>query len=330
MQTEVLMQNSAKETGPTQGANVSCPICGSEQLNVINTYKNIWFSCTSCRNISRRSKTKLLVRSLPKALDRWKPNLKTFLLKYEPWVETSSKRSTIYDYEWAFDSGIEGKGTKYEKECEFYDKRFDELEINISGKKIIDISGGPGFLCAHLKKRAARVVMTEYSAMAVDLAREKLKLEAFQYDFNTHSLESVLEQNMGPEKFDIVLCRFAINFCWDLKAFIRSVEHVLAPGGIVYLSYVKPTLGACMRWQFQDMTYNMLYTPETVTRMLEDRGFKLKQETMDAKPFFFLKGLEHRWIYMPYSLPAMVKSFIQRDANNVLVQDHIVQLFQKT
>jgi len=118
---------------------------------------------------------------------------------------------------------------------------------------------------------ARRCVVTEFSDLAVDGIRDALGVEAAKFDYNTDNLA---EQVEGP--FDVVLVDASVNFACDLVGFVRSLRRVCEHQALVYVTFTTPTVGCCLRWQFDEYTYNVLYQPQTMVTAFGSAGFRLE------------------------------------------------------
>ena len=72
--------------------------------------------------------------------------------------------------------------------------------------------------------------------------KTNLMIDAVRYDFNRDKLRQVVDG-----KFDIVLIRHAINFCKDIRELALELKQVVKPDGIIYVSFVVPTIPSCLR-----------------------------------------------------------------------------------
>ena len=285
-----------------------CKFCGSRDQPTINSYKHHWFCCNDCGNIVRKRKDKYLLQSLfPDVLVAWltQPHESKWIrqiAKFLPHGEIIQEGSTIYDYFGkVLRNGV--AGTKYENEWQFYEKIFVKHHIDIKDKKILDISGGPGFFTKNLSENAQRAVMTEYNQTSVELAKEILGIEAYRFDLNTDTLDAIFD-----EPFDVILMRGAcINFCNDLDTYLESLKQIMHPDTIVYVTHCPAKLGPCLQWQLDDYTYNYLFNPETIVRAFTAAGFRVSgQKEIDCQTYPYILNILERFLLYPYKVRAML------------------------
>jgi 2-polyprenyl-3-methyl-5-hydroxy-6-metoxy-1,4-benzoquinol methylase len=174
----------------------------------------------------------------------------------------------------------------------------------------LDISGEPGFLIKEVSPICDRAVVTGYSQEVVDRMKNTLKIDAVRYDFNKDDIGEVVNC-----KFDVVLIRHAINFCKDVKKFLPVLKNVLNRDAIIYVSFVVPTLATCLRWQFDDYTYHVLYTPETIGEFFHQEGFTTLMKYQYQKRSHYLAGKQKvaAPIMIPYRLLNSLKKVNQEE-----------------
>lgn len=195
------------------------------------------------------------------------------------------------------------------------------ININMNGKKILDISGEPGLLAKQLEGVAERVLVTGYSQIAVDAMKKQLGIDAIKFDYNQDRLHEVIK-----DKFDIVLIRWSINFCLDLKAFAYSLRKLVHDDSIVYISFVPPTLGCCLRWQYDEYTYNILYHPETIARIFTEEGFILYCRNNEVSYHYTKDRNKLKALFtIPYLIAARRRDM---NINRELIQKGLIQVFK--
>ena len=245
----------------------NCIVCDSRSITSINSYKHIWLSCNDCGTISRKRKDKYIVpRFLPRSIaNSILPTAAVHMLY--PMQEVIEEESAFYDY---YDqaSELNVEETKWYEQIEDIQKKLDLYKIDIREKKILDISGGPGFVGVEFAKIAKKVVVTEYSETAVAGMKRNLGIEAVKFDYKKDKINQVLN-----EKFDIIFINHSINFCTDLPNFVRDLKDILHSESFVYISFVTPSLGCCLRWQHDEYTYDVLYHQETIGRAFAEEGY---------------------------------------------------------
>jgi ubiquinone/menaquinone biosynthesis C-methylase UbiE len=147
-----------------------------------------------------------------------------------------------------------------------------------------------------------------------------LNIEAIKFDFNKDDIGELLE-----DRFDIVLIRYAINFCLDIRKMLSSLKRVLNEDAIIYVSFVPPTLGTCLRWQLDDYTYLILYNPETMARLFAEEDF-IAFAKYDHGSYHYLKGRHKK--FFPLLIPYRIANSF-KDINRELIQKNLVMIFRR-
>jgi SAM-dependent methyltransferase len=223
-------------------------------------------------------------------------------------------------------SATNPEGTKWASQIETVTARLRESGLTFDGKDVLDISGGPGFLSKHIAAQGARrTIVTEFSPAAVEGMRKNLGLDAAVFDYQSHDIRDAVD---GP--FDLVIIDYSINFCLDVNGFAQSLAKVLRPGAFVYVSWVHPTMGCVLRWQFDEYTYNALYGPDILDGAFVNSGLRVRASFADV-PYDFRTGLtwKHRLVRDPISLWYRYKA--PRGAGSLddsLMQRHSVRLYE--
>jgi 2-polyprenyl-3-methyl-5-hydroxy-6-metoxy-1,4-benzoquinol methylase len=149
--------------------------------------------------------------------------------------------------------------------------QLDLAGISITGSKILDISGGPGYVAKSLQQLGADVVVTEYSRTMVDAMQKNLSLTAVDFDY---AKDDIAEKVVGC--FDVILVRSSIIFCPDLKKFAGQLKKLLKPSGLLLIESILPTYGEIFWWQQLEYKFPVIYSQETIEKTFYKTGFKLK------------------------------------------------------
>lgn len=273
----------------------SCALCNSRDATVLETYKHVWYSCNGCGTMRSVRKDRCFFDGLV-------PSWSRMLLPNRLYRMLTTERKVIEDGAefYAYYKGIlerhhTSDRTKWCREREGFLEHLHAVGYDISNKRLLDVSGGPGFLVHELKPRIAHGVVTEFSSAAVSAMGEVLGVNARKFDYNTDELSERVD---GP--FDIVKVN-SLNFCDDPASFAGSLRKVLAPKGIVYLQFGPPSLGRALLWQADDYTLKNMYPAKVIARVFREQGFTLeKQITINDKKHY-LKA--HRRSYTLAILP---------------------------
>jgi SAM-dependent methyltransferase len=301
----------------------SCTFCGSPRRSAIDTYKHTWVACDSCGNIVRERKERYLAEKiLPTPVSSWLSSTDTrYLRSLRMFFGDRTVRTPEAAYEYYqrdIEQGVEN--TKYKDQFATYRGLLARYGVDLTEKGVLDISGGPGFLMQAFSKVARRAVMTEFDPAIVRVARDRLGIETVHYDFNVHDIA----QTVSGE-FDFVFIRYAINFCLDIPEFLASLRRIMRPGGHVFVSFVLPTLGTCLKWQFDDYTYHVLYNPETITRMFAEARFTIVgREDEGRVDYRDGSSWLPRVVFPAYEM----KNRLFSDVGAVLRQDNVIHLYR--
>lgn len=278
-----------------------CPLCGAP-ARVQHTYKHEWACCARCGNASRQSRPQLPVDLLPARLSGLLP---------------AALRRDLRDTQDAWFSSLEEGTPPHEGEVGLVERLLAAYQLDTSGA-ILDVGGGPGLVAAHLQRGARRVVLLEHARGALAHAR-KLGVDARSFDFDGPALETVVD---GP--FDLLLCRFALNWCVDLPRLARSLAALARPGAAALLCFTTPTRGAVLTSMLEDAAPRVLWSPPWVESVFGGAGWSVQArlEPIPPMPYTRPHGPGWRlfalpWGWLPGPLP---RDLLQRHAGLVLTR----------
>jgi len=187
-----------------------------------------------------------------------------------------AKHDKIYDY---FTSPAHVAWSKQEATL-LLAAMIDRLQIPLTGRSVLDISGGNGHVADALRQRGARVTLTEYNDAAIEYARANLGVESVKYDFQTDLLSQLFRT-----PFDIVLLRAAVMFCRNLDRLAGDLRQITQAGSIVIIhKSVLPTLGVFLRTQCDEYNYQTLYQPAHLVEVFTRHGFKQRFTEVEVDP----------------------------------------------
>lgn len=245
--------------------DATCPVCNSQCATKLNSYKHHCYVCSDCNNVFHVKKEGryLLEWLLPRALFKKLLPPKAFLRLFRDRGDISA--ADFYDV--------------YADECRsISDVRKSEVQqlidqlrmadVELDGKRVLDISGGPGVVAQQLQDRTAKFVVTEFSEKATQAMSDVLGIEAVKYDYTADDLGALFD-----EPFDIVLIRSSIIFCPQLDRFVGSLKDVVGPGGHVLVETIMPSLGEVYWWQQMEYKFPIIYSQETIEKFFYKHGF---------------------------------------------------------
>ena len=280
----------------------ACAICHKTGVVCeIDTYKSTWFFCGSCGCYSREQKDRYPFEALVSALlplFRCVPKLNGFL------SSLGRKKQGVDFYRYYSAQLASGERGSWAGQSDMVttELRGAGLLQDWSGKRVLEISGEPGFFAQDLMQEGADI---RVSAFADDVARamtEHLGVKTLTYDFNTDDIVRKIESE-GGGPFDYIFVRYSIGFCLDVPALMRSLSSLLTPGGLLYVSFSPASRAVLLRWMFDDYTYLRQYTEAHLTEAAVAAGM-LPCARFDEGSFHWNRG--------PYSLHWSLRPFARR------------------
>ncbi|MDR7142204.1 methyltransferase domain-containing protein [Rhizobium sp. BE258] len=273
--------------------DTTCAICGKAgSVRIVDTYKSIWHDCAECGCYSRTQKnhypheaTARVLRSMLGGV----PKLGGFL------KSLARKEQGVDFYRYYSDQLTSPDRGPWEGQSDMVtaELRREGLLDGWQGKRVLEISGEPGYFAFDLMQAGADVLV---SAFADDVARamtDHLKLKTFTYDFNADDITSKVETHGGVEPYDFIFIRFSIGFCLDVPTLMRKLSPLLKDGGLLYISFSPASRAVLLRWMFDDYTYLRQYTEEHLNTFATKAGMALQAR--------FDEGFFH-WDQGPFSL----------------------------
>lgn len=106
---------------------------------------------------------------------------------------------------------------------------FDRYVDDWSGKRIIDIGCGGGFMAEALAKRSADVVGVDPSEGAIQAARVHATSNNLSIEYEIGQAEYL---EFEDEIFDIVVCVDVLEHVESLEKTIRQISRILKPDGL--------------------------------------------------------------------------------------------------
>lgn len=148
------------------------------------------------------------------------------------------------------------------------------------GARMLDVGCGNGFTCGEFLKRGIEVVGIDLSEEGIALAREKYPLGRFEI----LSADDNLATRLGSAQFDLVVSTEVVEHLYAPRKWAQGCFEVLEPGGRLvcttpYHGYFKNLLLSLLgKWDSHanplwDGGHIKLWSPRTLTRLLEEAGF---------------------------------------------------------
>jgi ubiquinone/menaquinone biosynthesis C-methylase UbiE len=103
-----------------------------------------------------------------------------------------------------------------------------DLLGDLSGKALLDVGCGSGYLTAELANDANRVIGTDFSAKFIAICKQKYK-DRSNLDFIEH--DAALPFQLDNASFDIISCKMVLQYVQDIRTFANEAARLLKDGG---------------------------------------------------------------------------------------------------
>lgn len=245
---------------------VNCRICSSNNTCSFNTYKHIVYMCNDCNSVFHlNNKKKYFLEYLfPSKLSKKILPLKAFARLYHLSQDDLS-REKFYNI---YVGQLEKLDPARISEVEELKDTFKIAGIDIQNKKILDISGAPGFI-VNLLKKDNEIEFTELNSDVVNYISKKTNTKGYQYDYFKGDLTKIVQNN-----YDIVLIRSSIIFCPDLDKFVSEISNIIANKGTVLVQTILPSCGEIFVWQQSEYKFPRIYSQSIIESIFYKYGFK--------------------------------------------------------
>lgn len=102
--------------------------------------------------------------------------------------------------------------------------------------------------------------------------RDALGLRAAKFDYSEQGDLAVVINN-APWK--MILCRYSIGFCEDIRNFFDACSQSLSRNGFLIIEYSPVIKAIPLRWMFEDYTYLRQYTSKYIIDNAQSCGLNL-------------------------------------------------------
>lgn len=113
---------------------------------------------------------------------------------------------------------------------------FIESQINLAGKKVLDVGCGGGILSEAMAHRGAQVTGIDMGKAPLEVAKLHLLESGVTVDYQLSAAEPFAKQH--PQKFDVVTCLEMLEHVPDPASIIQSCYNLLKPGGLLFVSTI--------------------------------------------------------------------------------------------
>lgn len=173
---------------------------------------------------------------------------------------------------------------------------------NLENTKILDLGSGAGFISVPLAKEGAQVTSVDISSKALELLKQKAKMEACEGNIQTlcSDLANVGQHYnsiIKTQSYDLVLAMDVLEHIGNPEQIVQIAKNCLKPGG----KFIFHTLNrsfACWLLYLQLMPFFIKYypkdlhlheyniKPKELDEWLKTNSFKLLQIIGIKAPFF--------------------------------------------
>lgn len=155
-----------------------------------------------------------------------------------------------------------------------FERCLDKIEAAARppGRRLLDVGAAGGSLLAVGQRRGYEPAGCEPSTWMVDFARQRYGLELVA--------GTIFDLDRALGSVDLLTLFDVIEHTPDPKAVIRRAHELLAPGGVLAISY--PDYGSLAargmgsRWVFLLTVHLYYFVPATMRRLLQDCGFEVR------------------------------------------------------
>ena len=280
-----------------------CKICGEKgAITEVDTYKSTWFFCGKCKCYSRAQKIKYPLEDLSSIF------LKLFkkIPKINGFFSSLSRKKQGVDfyryYSEQLETGLRGpwEGQTRMVEEELHDAGLlDEWK----GKKVLEISGEPGFFAQDLKNEGADVFVSAFAGDVAEAMHTHLGVKTFVYDFNNDDIYKNINSKDKKNSYDFIFIRYSIGFCENVPRLFHDLSNLLKQNGLLYVSFNPASRAVLLRWMFDDYTYLRQYTESHLNESATHAGLRLHARFDEG--FFY-------WDHGPYSMHWSLRPFARR------------------
>ncbi len=129
--------------------------------------------------------------------------------------------------------------------CDYIQSRVERVfgRGALRQQEVLEIGCGGGLLCEELARRGAIAIGVDPSEAALSVARTHVQREGLgQSTFFRQGFAESLPYADGS--FSVIICLDVLEHVRDLKATLKEIARVLAPGGIFIFDTINRTLAA--------------------------------------------------------------------------------------
>lgn len=162
----------------------------------------------------------------------------------------------------------------------------DEKSLNaLDGLEIIDVGCGGGLVAEPFARMSANVTAIDASEKNIKIAKIHAQKSDLKINYLNTSAEQLAKEN---KKFDVVLALEIIEHVSDVEEFIRNLELLLKPQGLLFIAtinrtpksflFAKIAVEYILRWLPIDThSWKKFLKPHEINSIAENFGLKLEE-----------------------------------------------------
>ncbi len=151
--------------------------------------------------------------------------------------------------------------------------------------EIIDIGCGGGLIAEPLARMGGNVTAIDASEKNIKIAKIHAEKSSLKINYINTSAEEFAKEN---KKFDVVLALEIIEHVSDVEEFVRNLELLLKPGGLLFIAtinrtpksflFAKIAVEYILRWlPINTHSWKKFLKPHEINSYAEKYGLKLDQ-----------------------------------------------------
>jgi SAM-dependent methyltransferase len=161
--------------------------------------------------------------------------------------------------------------------------------------RILDVGCGPGKVMRVLRDRGWDVHGVDFSSVAVEHARARWGLNVTCGDLQ--------QAHYKDDYFDVVMFNHSLEHMYNPLGTLHEAYRILKPGGLLFVTL--PNAGSFEAWLFGrwwvhwDVPRHLYhFTYETMSRLVEQAGFRVSNTRGGVGTSFFLGSLDYVYKYV--------------------------------
>ncbi len=119
---------------------------------------------------------------------------------------------------------------------------FVQQQLDLAGKKVLDIGCGGGIFSESLAMQGAEVIGIDMSETALSIAKAHCQAKSLQLNYVCTSAEEFAESN--AHQFDVVTCMELLEHVPDPISLVQTCAKLVKPGGDLFFSTINRNLKA--------------------------------------------------------------------------------------